>query len=47
MFCCPVQVEALRWADPASKEPYQTGIIFMLSEIISEVEQARGPNLQS
>jgi hypothetical protein len=23
LFCCPVQAEALRWADPLSKDYYQ------------------------
>jgi hypothetical protein len=24
VLCCPVSVEALRWADPPSKESYQS-----------------------
>jgi len=23
VLCCPVEVEALRWADPPSKESYE------------------------
>jgi hypothetical protein len=26
VLCCPVSVEALRWADPPSKESYQMSL---------------------
>jgi hypothetical protein len=26
VLCCPVSVEALRWADPLSKESYQMSL---------------------
>jgi uncharacterized protein YbaR (Trm112 family) len=30
VLCCPVSVEALRWADPPSKESYQNVFICRL-----------------
>jgi hypothetical protein len=26
VLCCPVSVEALRWADPSAKESYQMSL---------------------
>jgi hypothetical protein len=26
VLCCPLSVEALRWADPSAKEPYQMSL---------------------
>jgi hypothetical protein len=43
-FCCPVWVEALRWADLLSKDFYQLSIRFLISEVNSELEQTRGWN---
>jgi hypothetical protein len=44
MLCCPVKVLALQWADPHARGPTKMSKCFMVSEVSSESEQARGPN---
>jgi len=38
-----VLVEALRWAEPPSKEFYEASVNFILCDV-SELEHTRGPN---
>jgi hypothetical protein len=43
-LCFPLQVAALRRADPLSKESHQLSVRFIVLKIFPEWEQARGPN---
>lgn len=46
LLCCPVEGQALRWADPPFKESYKLSIKrFTDSEVNSELEQAIGPKI--
>jgi hypothetical protein len=45
VLCCSAYIDALRWADPLSRESYQLSKqIHKFQKIISELEQAKRPN---
>jgi hypothetical protein len=44
VLCCPVQVEALRRADPPYNESYQLSKWIVVSESNSELEQVTMPS---
>jgi hypothetical protein len=44
VLCCPVWVEVLRWADPLPKDFYKMSIRFVVSQVTSELKQARRSN---